>query len=104
MSAAAQTILPDSLALLQDVKLLRHEFRNLQADVAHYQEIIRLLKHQRFAPQSEIFASGQGTLFNEAEVLALVPDEEDVPTTNEDEKKGGKKNRRRPVRAPLPNN
>jgi len=104
MSAAAQTILPDPIALLQDVKLLRHEVRNLQADVAYYQEIIRLLKHQRFAPQSEVFASGQGTLFNEAEVLTLVPNEEDDPTTNEDEKKGGKKKRGRPVRAPLPDN
>lgn len=104
MSAAAQTISPDPVALLADVKFLRRENHNLRADVAYYQEMIRLLKHQRFAPKSEISPSGQGTLFNEAEVLALVPNDDDAPTTGEDEKKGGKKNRGRPIRKPLPDN
>ena len=104
MSAAAQTILPDPIALLEDNRFLRREIHNLRADIDYYQEVIRLLKHQRFAPKSEVFPSGQGTLFNEAEMLALVPNEDDVPTTGEDEKKGGKKKRGNPVRKSLPDN
>jgi transposase len=104
MSAAAQTILPDPVTLLEDIKFLRHEVRNLRADVVYYQEIIRLLKHQRFAPKSEVAPSGQGTLFNEAEVLTLVPDEDDdASTAAADGRKDGKKKKRgRPVRAALP--
>jgi transposase len=84
--------------LLKEIAFLRHENKNLKDDLAHFQELVRLLKHQRFAAKSEVFSYGMKSLFDEAENEA---DEQLIepygPWPLKPEKKRGK-----PIRKPLP--
>ena len=100
MNVAASTIksLLTYEQLLEEIRFLRHENKNLTEDKNHLEELVRHLKRLRFAPSSEITPSGQGTLFNEAELIA---DEAQPDETN---KKPGGKKRGKPVRRPLPDN
>ncbi len=96
--------LHDKLSVDDLLKIIRSqnaEINFLRDDISRLEELNRLLTRQRFAPKSEIYASGQGTLFNESEVLAATADKnpEDKPAG-----KSGKSDRNRvtPKRAPLP--
>ena len=84
--------------LLEENRVLRHANKNLTEDNNYLSELIRHFKRLRFAPSSEITPSGQGTLFNEAEMLAesAAPDD-DATKPGKKKKKHGK-----PVRKPLP--
>lgn len=88
--------LPTYEDLLEEVRFLRHENKNLSEDKAALEELVRHLKRLRFAPSSEIYAKGQGTLFNEAEVLAGTEPAEE-PSNDKP-----KRNRGKPKRRPLP--
>lgn len=82
--------------LADENRFLRHQLKEALDDKSHFEELVRLLRHKQFGRSSEIHPAGQGTLFNEAEVVsASAPTEKD---------EGGKKKRRRgrPVRKPLP--
>jgi transposase len=83
-------------SLLQDMAFLRHENHNLREDLKHFQELVRLLRNQKFAPKSEVYASGNRTLFDEAEVESepLEVYGPWLPKPN--------RNRGKPVRKPLP--
>ena len=52
---------------LQEIGFLRHENKNLREDLEHFKELVRLLKHQKFAAKSEAYPYGLRTLFDEAE-------------------------------------
>jgi len=84
--------------LLAENSFLRRENKILVEDKNLLEELVRHLKRLRFAPSSEIAPSGQGTLFNEAEILAAASVE---PAESDERQKRGKK-RGRPVRRPLP--
>jgi transposase len=85
--------------LLEENAFLRHENKILKEDLAHYQELVRLLKHQKFAPKTETSPLGMRTLFDEAETEAVSESElseEYGPWPLKTKKRG------KPVRKPLP--
>jgi transposase len=82
--------------LLEENAFLRRANLSLTEDNNYLEELVRHLKRLRYAPKSEITPSGQGTLFNEAEVIA----EED--SRSRPAKSVKKRRRGRPVRKPLP--
>ena len=98
MNAATSTAKspPTYEQLLDEVSFLLRENKTLSEDKNYLEEQLRHLKRLRFAPSSEICPSGQGTLFNEAEILANAVALDDVKTTARPKKRG------RPVRKPLP--
>lgn len=96
VTTSAAKSLPTYEDLLEELRFLRHENKNLSEDKAALEELVRHLKRLRFAPSSEIYASGQGTLFNEAEVLAGTEPAEEPAAAKP------KKNRGKPKRRPLP--
>jgi transposase len=96
--AISTTEAPSYDALFVENRHLRHEVKHLADDNAYLEELVRHLKRLHFAPKSEIYAAGQGTLFNEAEALAGA-----ASAAAEDPKKP-KPNRGRPVREALPEN
>lgn len=97
--ATAQAALPSEFgSLSEENTFLRHENKNLRHDVNYLWELVRHLERMRFAPSSEIVSPGQGTLFNEAELIA----EEEALESPASDKKSKKKKRGRPVRKPLP--
>lgn len=89
-------------SLLSEMASLRHEIKNLREDVAYYQEIVRLLKHKRFAAKSEIFPAGLRTLFDEAEVEAEADSESESDKKEEGNPDKPRPKRGKPVRKPLP--
>jgi transposase len=101
MKVATQTsAIPSYEELIAENRFLQHENSNLKYDVEHLAQLLRLLKRQRFAPTSEITPPGQGTLFDEAEVLAT--EDEAAPKASEDEAKKKERKRGKPVRKSLP--
>jgi transposase len=86
--------------LLQEIAFLRHENKVLREDLAHFQELVRLLKHQKFAAKSEAYPWGVQTLFNESETEADIEVETAEQFGPWPLKPG--KDRGRPVRKPLP--
>ena len=98
MNVATSTAksLPTYEHLLEENRFQQRLIKELTEDKASLEELIRHLKRLRFAPSSEIYSKGQGTLFNEAEALAgTEPAEEPFPDKS-------KKNRGKPKRRPLP--
>ena len=89
--------------LLVEISHLRRLVNELTADKNYLEELVRHLKRQRFDRSSEVYASGQGTLFDEAETIASNDgdDEQQVATDDSKPTKGPKK-RGRPIRKPLP--
>ena len=102
MNAATSTTNspPTYEQLLDEISFLQRQVKELSEDKNLLEEMVRHLKRLRFAPSSEITPSGQGTLFNEAEVEA--PAGSAAP--DDDKPKPGKKHRGRPIREPLPDN
>ncbi len=77
---------------------LKGQVKALTEDVNYLEELIRHLRRQKFGSSSEVVPCGQGTLFNEAEVIADEAEREERA-----EKKAPKSRKRgRPVRKPLP--
>ncbi len=70
------------------------------SEIVHLEEIVRLLRRQRFAAKSEIFSVGQRSLFDEAEILA--PQACADETAEEADTSSRKSKKKRPVRKPLP--
>lgn len=99
MNVATQiNSIPTYEDLVEEIRHLRHAMCELKNDKDHLEEILRLLRRQRFAPTSEITPSGQGTLFDEAETLAA----EDSATTTANGAEGKPpKMRGNPTRKPL---
>ncbi len=54
--------------LLENLRL-KGQVKVLSEDVNYLEELVRHLKRQKFGSSSEIVPSGQGTLFNEAEII-----------------------------------
>lgn len=107
MKAAAQS-LPTYEDLLDEINFLQRQNKSLTEDKAYLEDLVRLLKRQRFAPKSETVSKGQGTLFNEAETYSVDDDSEpsdeaEEPAPQAPEGKP-KKNRGKPVRRSLPKN
>jgi len=105
MNVATQNLsIPTYDDLLEELLQLRGEITVLRDDKDHLEEILRLLRRQRYAPASEITPSGQGTLFDEAETLAaedVEPVADTPPEASPDEPKSPKP-RGKPVRKALP--
>lgn len=89
--------LPTYEQILSENGLLQRQLKEALEDKAHLEELVRHLKRLRFAPSSEIYAKGQGTLFNEAEATAPT---EAAAATEPSAKKP--RNRGKPKRRPLP--
>ena len=97
MNVATQTTaIPFSYEqLVDELAFTRRQLKEVLEDKASLEELVRHLKRLRFAKSSETCPSGQGTLFNEAEVIAGAVDDGGA-------KPGKKKNRGKPKRKPLP--
>ena len=87
--------------LLEEVSTLRRLVNELTADKNYLEELVRHLKRQRFDRSSEVYAPGQGTLFDEAETIASDGGEEQQEA-DDDKLPKKPRNRGRPVRKPLP--
>lgn len=96
VATSAAKSLPTYEQLLDENSFLQRQIKELVEDKASLEELVRHLKRLRFAPSSEIYAKGQGTLFNEAEVLAATAAAAEPPSDRP------KKNRGKPKRRPLP--
>jgi transposase len=99
MNATTQTnsSRPSYDDLVAQIAFLLRQNKELIDDKTSLEELVRHLKRLRFAKSSEIAPSGQGTLFDEAEVLA------DAAAEESDEPKKARK-RGKPKRGPLPDN
>lgn len=100
VATAQPSSFPEFGSLHEENAFLRHENKNLREDVNYLAELVRYLERLRFSPSSEITSPGQGTLFNEAELI--VEQDEELVSPSSDKKKKKKKKRGRPVRKPLP--
>lgn len=89
--------LPSYEQLLEENIFQQRLIKELTEDKAGLEELVRHLKRLRFAPSSEIYAKGQGTLFNEAEAIAATE-----PKTEADPEPAKPKKRGKPKRRPLP--
>lgn len=100
MNVSTNTIyLPKSYEqVLVENAELRRENKILTEDKNYLEELVRHLKRLRFSSSSETCPSGQGTLFDEAEVIAQ---EDAAPKKSKDPKP---RNRGVPIRKPLPEN
>lgn len=97
MNAATQakSLPPTYEHLLDENAFLQRLVKELSEDKNSLEEMVRHLKRLRFAKSSEIAPTGQGTLFNEAEVIA------DAAVGGEDKPRKERK-RGNPKRKPLP--
>ena len=89
------SIPPTYEQLLDEIAFLQRQVKELNEDKNYLEELVRHLKRLRFASSSELAPSGQGTLFNEAEVIVSEGAQETTTSRK-------KKNRGKPVRKPLP--
>ena len=102
MKQAAQTT-PSYKDLIEENLFLARQLKELKADKDHLEDLVRLLKRQRFAPKSEVQNAAQGTLFNEAEALTAEDSlDDDSVDTGKSDPKPKQGNRGKPVRSSLP--
>jgi transposase len=95
-------LLTEKAALVDELQFVRRQLKEALEDRNHYAELVRLLRKKQYGASSEIYPSGQGTLFNEAEALAADSAKDAVEPDPEKKPKKRGKPKRRPLPKDLP--